>query len=54
MLTDIDMLVLFSGLFRRDLVPTCVLWDTSDEFWPFSQLLKKKETIYNKSLTELI
>lgn len=41
MLTDIDMLVLFSGLFRRDLGPTWVLWDKSDELWPFSQLLKK-------------
>lgn len=54
MLTDIDKFVLFSGLFRRDLEPTRVLWDKSDEFWLPSQLLKTKETIYNKSLTEPI
>lgn len=42
MLTDIDMLGLFSGLFRRDLDPTWVLWDESDEFWLFFLSFSKK------------
>lgn len=49
------MLSLFSGLFRRDLDPTWVLWDKSDEFWPFFLCFskKKKKTIYIKSITQL-
>lgn len=54
MLTHIDMLGLFSGLFRRALAPTWVLCDQSDEFCFFLSFSIKKETIYIKLLTELI
>ena len=53
MLTDIYMLGLFSGLFRRDLHPTCVLWTSLMSFGLFLSFTKK-EIIYIKSLTGLI
>lgn len=52
MVADVDMLGSFSGLFRRDLDLTWVLWLRT--FGVFVSFSKKQESIYIKSITKLI